>query len=315
MRVIFLGTPKFAVPSLQALIRGAFEVCAVYTQPDRPAGRGHNPQQSAVKTSARDAGIPVFQPEKIRAIENRLLLESFRADALVVVAYGQILPVWMLELPPLGCVNIHGSLLPRYRGAAPVAWAILNGDRVSGVTSMLMDEHMDTGPMLLKKEVDVPETMTAGQLADTLAEAGAGLLIPTLEGLRDGTITPLPQNSELATLAPKITKEMAPIRWDRDARSIHNQIRGLNPWPLASAEYLDQRLQILKSSPSENGDSGSSAPGTLLAVTDHGMKIACGSGSVLEILELQPAGKRRMSGRDFANGFRLKPGQARFTHA
>jgi methionyl-tRNA formyltransferase len=313
MRVIFLGTPEFAVPSLQTLIRRAFDVCAVFTQPDRPAGRGQKPRQSAVKSFAVDAGISVFQPEKIREIENRPLLSSFRADAIVVVAYGQILPVWMLELPPLGCVNIHGSLLPRYRGAAPVVWAILNGDRVSGVTTMLMDEHMDTGPLLLKKEVDIPETMTAGQLADTLAEAGAELLIPTLEGLRQGTLVPIPQNSELATLAPRITKDMAPIRWERDAGSIHNQIRGLSPWPLASAECRGQRLQILRSSPPESGSQGPSVPGTLLAVTGSGMRVACGSGSVLEILELQPAGKKRMSGRDFANGLRLKPGEALFT--
>jgi methionyl-tRNA formyltransferase len=312
MRVIFLGTPEFAVPSLQALIRSSFEVCAVFTQPDRPAGRGQRPQPPAIKSFAVSAGIPVFQPEKIRALENRPLLESYQPDFIVVVAYGQILPVWLLELPRMGCVNVHGSLLPRYRGAAPVAWAILNGDTVTGITTMLMDEHLDTGPMLLKKEVEISSTMTCGQLADALARVGAELLVPTLEGLQNGALKAIPQNDALATFAPRVTKEMARISWNRDARSIHNQIRGLNPWPMAYADCQGQRVQILQSSPPDSAQSAVQAPGTFLDMTDRGMKLTCGSGSILEILELQPAGKKRMSGRDFVNGSRIKPGQLLF---
>jgi methionyl-tRNA formyltransferase len=312
MRVIFLGTPKFAVPSLQALIRSSFEVCAVFTQPDRPAGRGQRPQPPAIKPLAVSAGIPLFQPEKIRALENRPLLESYRPDFIVAVAYGQILPVWLLELPRSGCVNVHGSLLPRYRGAAPVAWAILNGDTVTGITTMLMDEHLDTGPMLLKKEVGISSSLTSGQLADTLAGVGAELLIPTLEGLQGGTLKAIPQDNALATFAPRVTKEMARINWNRDARSLHNQIRGLNPWPMAYADCHGQRIQILQSSPPDSAQSAVQAPGTFLGMTDRGMKLACGSGSILEILELQPAGKKRMSGRDFANGSHVKLGQLLF---
>ncbi len=213
----------------------------------------------------------------------------------------------------MSCVNVHGSLLPRYRGAAPIAWAILNGDTVTGITTMLMDEHLDTGPMLLKKSVEISSTMTSGELADALARAGAELLIPTLEGLQNGTLEAIPQDNALATLAPRVTKEMARISWNRDASSIHNQIRGFNPWPMAYADCQGQRVQILQSSAPDSAQAAVQAPGTFLGVTDRGMKLACGSGSILEILELQPAGKKRMSGRAFANGSRIKPGQLLFT--
>lgn len=244
MRVIFLGTPEFAVPSLKALLGSDYEVCAVFTQPDRPAGRGQKAQASAIKTFARVAGIPVFQPEKIRGPENQPLLASLQPDFVVVVAYGQILPLWLLQLPRMGCVNVHGSLLPHYRGAAPVTWAILNGEMVSGVTTMLMDEHLDTGPMLLKKEVEVTATMTAGELAGRLAIVGAELLIPTLAGLASGDLKPIPQDDSLASLAPRITKEMGLIAWNRDARCIHNQIQGSihGPWRIRSAGAKGSRL-------------------------------------------------------------------------
>lgn len=361
MRVIFLGTPEFAVPSLRTLTASSIEVCAVFTQPDRPAGRGQRLRPSAVKSAAVSAGLPVFQPEKIRALENRPLLESFQPDFVVVVAYGQILPRWLLELPRLGCVNVHASLLPRYRGAAPVAWAVLNGDTLTGVTTMLMDEQLDTGPILLKKEVAIPEEITSGQLAGVLAAVGAELLIPTLEGLWDATLKPVPQDNTQATPAPRVTKEMARINWGLDARTIHNLIRGLNPWPLAFADYRGDRVQILQSHLPEgdqpalpfpgpqqharvhengprsggriagetpafgsarefcgpghpsSGPLSEPMPGTFLAITGQGMKLTCGSGSVLEILEVQPAGKKRMSGRDFANGARIGPGQILFS--
>jgi methionyl-tRNA formyltransferase len=309
MRVVFLGTPEFAVPSLEALLREAYEVCAVFTQPDRPAGRGQKPHAPAIKHRALDARIPVFQPEKIRNPENRPVIESLRPDFIVVVAYGQILPAWLLQLPRFGCINVHGSLLPRYRGAAPVAWAVLNGDATTGITTMLMDEHLDTGPMLLKREVEITATMTSGELASRLALVGAELLIPSLEGLQTGALKPTPQDDSRASLAPRITKEMAPILWSRDAWSIHNQIRGLNPWPLALVECHGQKLQILMSGPPDGSRMPEKKAGTFLGTSERGMKIACAEGSVLEILEVQPAGKRRMSAREYANGARLSPGE------
>jgi len=313
MRVIFLGTPEFAVPSLQALIQSPHEVCAVFTQPDRPAGRGQKPQPPPVKIFAIGAGIAVFQPEKIRALENRPVLESYQPDFIVVAAYGQILPAWLLELPRLGCVNVHGSLLPRYRGAAPIAWAIINGDTVTGITTMLMDEHLDTGPMLLKQEVPIAGSMTSGQLTAKMAQVGAELLISTLAGLQNGSVKPVAQDDALATLAPRITKDMARISWDRDARGIHNLIRGLNPWPLAFSECLEDRIQIILSSPPDNAQPVSEQPGTYLGATGKGLRVVCGAGSVLEILELQPAAKKRVTGRDFANGARLTPGHPLFS--
>jgi methionyl-tRNA formyltransferase len=312
MRVIFLGTPEFAVPALRALRNSSYEVSAIFTQPDRPAGRGQRPEASAVKQFGLSAGIPVFQPEKIRAIENRPLLESFQPDFMVVVAYGQILPAWMLQLPRYGCVNVHGSLLPRYRGAAPVAWTLLNGDAVTGITTMLMDEHLDTGPMLLQREFEIPGTMTAGELAARLAEVGAELLIPSLDGLQSGVVKPVPQDNTLASYAPRITKEMAPIRWNFDAKAIHNQIRGLNPWPLARSECRELRLQILKSIPPDPSLQVPEPPGMFLGATERGIRIASGAGTVLEIIEVQPAGKKRITGREFANGQRLHAGERLF---
>jgi len=313
MRVIFLGTPEFAVPALRALRNSSYEVCAIFTQPDRPAGRGQKPVASAVKAFGLNAGIPVHQPEKIRAIENRPVLESLQPDFVVVVAYGQILPAWILQLPRYGCVNVHGSLLPRYRGAAPIAWALLNGDAVTGITTMLMDEHLDTGPMLLHREFEISETMTAGELAAGLAEMGAELLIPSLDGIRSGTLQPVPQDEPLASYAPRITKDMSPIRWDRDAQKIHNQIRGLNPWPLACSECRELRLQVLRSATPDPSLKVPEPPGVFLGASERGMRIACGAGTVLEITEVQPAAKKRISGREFANGQRIKPGERLFS--
>ncbi len=312
MRVIFLGTPEFAVPSLRALLDSPCEIRAVFAQPDKPAGRGQKEQPPPVKTCALNAGIPVFQPEKIGNPENRPLFEDCRPDFIVVVAYGQILPAWILQIPRYGCVNIHGSLLPTYRGAAPVAWAILNGEAVTGITTMLMDEHMDTGPMLLKREVAIAPSMTAGELAARLAEIGAELLLPTLEGLQSGKLVPMPQDDSRASLAPRITKEMARIRWDRQAAAIHNQVRGLNPWPLAFTEFSGERIQILRSSPPGGGIAQGQGTGVFLGASGRGMRVTCGEGSVLEILEVQPAGKKRISGRDFVNGARIHPGQRIF---
>jgi methionyl-tRNA formyltransferase len=312
MRIVFLGTPEFAVPSLRALRQSSYEVCAVFTQPDRPGGRGQKPLAPAIKAYALREGIPVYQPEKIRGPENRPLIESLCPDFIVVVAYGQILPPWLLRLPANGCVNVHGSLLPRYRGAAPVAWAILNGEARTGITTMLMDEHLDTGPILETREVEVSSTITAGELAAVLAETGAHLLIQTLDGLLSGDLKPTPQDDSQASFAPRVTKEMAPIAWEKDAGRIHDQIRGLNPWPLACSESHGQRIQITRSLPPDGSAETAQQPGTFWGTTERGMRLVCGGGSILEILEVQPAGKKRITGRDFANGARLKRGQQLF---
>jgi methionyl-tRNA formyltransferase len=307
MRVIFLGTPEFAVPALQALMR-AHEVCAVFTQPDRPAGRGQKPQSPVIKNLAAAAGVPVHQPERIRAPENQPLLESYRADCIVVVAYGQILPGWLLQIPRLGCVNVHGSLLPKYRGAAPIQWAIIHGETVTGITTMLMDENLDTGPMLLKKEVEIAPAMTAAQLAVKMAEAGAALLIQTLEGLASGTLEPILQDDAHATFAPRITKEDARVQWNLDPLAIHNLIRGLNPAPLAWTDWNGSRVQILRSAPPDGSRVQGHPPGTFWGTTSAGMKVVCGEGRVLEILEVLPAGKKKVTGREYSSGNRLKPG-------
>jgi methionyl-tRNA formyltransferase len=308
MRVLFLGTPEFAIPSLEALQR-IHQVLAVFTQPDRPAGRGQQPQPPAVKSAAERKGIPVFQPEKIRNPENQAVLESFRPDCIVVAAYGQILPAWLLQIPRLGSVNVHASLLPKYRGAAPIQWALLNGDPITGITTMLMDENLDTGPMLLKRQVEIPPAMNAGQLSARLAEVGAELLIPTLAGLESGELRPISQDDSMASLAPRITKEMARISWEQDAWSIHNRIRALNPAPLTWTDWKGNRIQILRSAPPDASRVQGYAPGTFWGAAGSAMKVVCGEGSVLEVLELQPAGRKKISGREYANGARLKAGE------
>jgi methionyl-tRNA formyltransferase len=313
MRVIFLGTSEFAVPSLTALLAENYEVCAVFTQPDKPAGRGQKPQISPVKRYALELDLSVFQPEKIRSDENRMVFQSLKPDFIVVAAYGQILPGWLLSSANIAAVNIHGSLLPRYRGAAPVIWAILNGDSVTGVTTMLMDENLDTGAILLRKEVPIPETITGGELADMLAAVGAELLITTLVGLMNRAIVPVPQDGTQACWAPKITKDMAGICWDKTAREIHNLVRGLNPWPIAAAYYKGKKLQIFRSKTEANSAEGHE-PGMFLGLTENGMHIQCGKGSVLEVLEVQMPGKARISGRAFANGARIRPQQILFSN-
>jgi methionyl-tRNA formyltransferase len=315
MRVIFLGTPEFAVPSLKALIASPYEVCAAVTQPDRPAGRGRRLHPPAVKILAEAERIPILQPEKIRDPRNRPALEVFRPDFVVVVAFGQILPKWLLDLPSLGPVNVHASLLPLYRGAAPISHAIMNGDTRSGVTTMLMDETLDTGPILLQRAFAVSEDMTAGDLSDLLSRAGAELLIATLDGLRTGTIQPAAQDHSRATLAPRIAKETACVSWQDPARRIHNLVRGMNPWPLAYTVFREQRLQLIRSRVAREGGPAGPPAGTYLESTPDGILVQCGGGSMLELVEVQLAGKSRTSGRAFANGARLQPRELIFTRA
>jgi methionyl-tRNA formyltransferase len=310
MRVVFMGTPEFAIPSLRALVQSSYEVSAVVTQPDRPAGRGQRSKPPPVKIFAQDCGIPIYQPAKVRAEENRFFIRESRPDFLVVVAYGQILPRWLLQSPAIAPVNVHGSLLPRYRGAAPAAWALMNGDAVTGVTTMLMEERMDAGPILLKREVPVPTSMSRGELEQALSGIGAELLIPTLDGLANRSLQPIPQDETQASMAPKITREMARLCWDNDAVKLHNFIRALNPWPLARSEFRGESLHIVRAAPDSGGAGPEPAvPGVFLGVTRSGIRVQCGGGTVLELLEVQLAGRNRITGREFASGVRLRPGE------
>jgi methionyl-tRNA formyltransferase len=305
MRVVFIGTPEFAVPPLQALLDHRYEIPAVFTQPDRPSGRGRKLQASPVKLFAQSRNIPVFQPERIRSEENHSIFESFAPDFIVVAAYGQILPEWLLRAARIATINIHGSLLPRYRGAAPIAWSILNGDSITGVTIMLMEETLDSGPILLQQELQIPSTITAGEMTTEMSLAGSQLMIKTLVGMEKNVITPINQDENLVSWAPRINKETAQIFWGKPALAIHNQIRAMNPWPGANANFREERLLIWRSSP-ENQSFGAKAPGTFLGVVDSGLRIQCGEGTVINLLELQAPAKCRVTGREFANGMRLR---------
>jgi methionyl-tRNA formyltransferase len=311
MRVVFIGTPEFAVPPIQALLDYSYEICGVFTQPDRPSGRGQKFQASPVKILAQSQNIPVFQPEKIKSEENRPIVESLDPDFIVVAAYGQILPGWLLEAARIATVNIHGSLLPKYRGAAPIAWSILNGDRITGITTMLMQEKLDAGPILLQKEVPIPLTITAGELTSVLSQAGAKLLIETLAGIQEHAITPVIQDEHLVSWAPRISKESARISWRNTALSIHNQVRAMNPWPGAYADMRGERVIVWRSLP-ENQSGHENMPGAFLGASGQTIRVQCGEGTVLDLLELQAPAKKRVTGREFANGNRLHAGEQLF---
>ena len=309
MRVVFLGTPEFAVPALRVLLDHAYEVCAVFTQPDRPSGRGQKLRPSPVKVLAQSRGIPVFEPERIRNEDNRAILERLQPDFIVVAAYGQILPGWLLQSARIAPLNIHGSLLPRYRGAAPIPWAILNGDRFTGVTTMVIHEKLDSGPVLLQQEIQIPMTMTTGELMLEISAAGANLLKKTLDGLERHTITPIQQDESLVTWAPRLTKEMARISWNNPAIRTHNQVRAMNPWPVAHTVFQGEHLQIWRSLPEEHQSDSNASPGTFLGYSGDAIRVQCGEGTVLNLLEVQLPAKTKVTGREFASGARLRPGQ------
>ena len=294
------------LPTLRALAAHPdFDVALVVTRPDRPAGRGLKLHPTPIKELAQELGLPLLQPEKInREVE---YLKELQPDVAVVVAYGQILSKDVIEVPRLGTVNLHASLLPKYRGAAPVQWALMRGETVTGVTTFLIDEGLDTGPILLQREVPISPEDTAGTLEKKLAEVGAELMIETLKGLRDGTIRPKPQDDSQATYAPKITKELARIDWAKSAPEIHNLVRAMEPVPGAFTFYKSRRLKVHRTRVVPEPPSGGE-PGEVLGVGDEGLWVATGDG-ILELLEVQPEGKRRMSGRDFANGYRVQEGE------
>lgn len=301
MRVIFCGTPRFAVPSLEQLVADGFDVLRVVTQPDRPRGRGLELEASPVKASALAHKLPLLQPEKIKDNEAfRRELVELRPQAIIVVGYGRIIPPWMIELPPHGNINLHASLLPKYRGAAPIQWAIANGETVSGNTTMRIDAGLDTGDILLQEEVPIAPDDTALTYAPRLAEAGAKLLLQSLRGLEAGAIAPRKQENARATMAPILKKEDGRIDFHRTATDLVNRLRGFQPWPGAFTLFRGKTLNIHTASACT-----ASLPPGVLAFTDGKLLAGCEGGTALHILELQPEGKKRMSAQDFANGNRL----------
>jgi methionyl-tRNA formyltransferase len=303
LRIAFAGTPQFALPALHALLKSRHQVVGVLTQPDRPAGRGQQMRASPVKLLALDARLPLAQPATLKNPESRTELTHWAADVLVVVAYGLILPSAVLALPRLGCVNIHGSLLPRWRGAAPIQRAILAGDAETGVTIMQLDAGLDTGPILLERARAIGSHDTAGDVHDALSELGAIALLEALDGLAAGALKPRAQPAEGVSYAPKIDKSEAPLDWSASAIRLDRQIRAFNPWPIAETRFAGESLRVLKARVAEPTGIHDS-PGTLLGIADDGLRVACGEG-VLAVRELQRAGKRPISARDFANAVRL----------
>jgi len=308
MRLIFCGTPQFAVPTLQKLLAEGFTIELVVTQPDEPAGRGCEMKPPPVKQVAEKAGIRVFQPAKLKDPATQEYLFPYHPDAIVVVAYGRIIPPWMIELPRLGCINLHASLLPKYRGAAPIQWALMHGERATGVTTMQIDPGMDTGDILLVREVEIREEDTAETLAEHLSVVGAELMVETLRGLERGDITPRPQDHSQATLAPLLKKEHGRIDWSLPAQEIAWCVRGLQPWPGAYTTFRGKNLHLWAAValPAEVGSP--LEPGTLVAERGK-LFVVCGRSTRLEVEELQMEGRKRLSTHEFLNGVHLKPGE------
>jgi methionyl-tRNA formyltransferase len=298
MRLVFLGTPAFAVPTLERLFDRGHAVLAVVTQPDRPKGRGQALAPSPVKEAALRLGLPVYQPERIKRPEAGDYLRALAPDGMVVVGYGQIIPQSILDIPPLGILNVHASLLPKYRGAGPIQWAIVHGETVTGVTIMRIDAGLDTGPMLLQSETAIGVDETAIELGCRLSSMGADLLLDALDTI--ASIAPQLQDNALATYAPMLKKEDGRVDWRRSAVQIHNQTRGMQPWPGAYSTFRDAALHVWRARPIESG--AGRAPGTLVSVKP--LVVACGVGA-LELIEVQLEGRKRMLAADFANGHRL----------
>lgn len=306
MRIVFMGTPDFSVPCLQRLIADGEEVVGVFTQPDKPKGRGYELTPPPVKVEALKHNIPVFQPKSMRDGEALKILETLQPDLNVVVAYGKILPPEILYFPKYNSINIHASILPKYRGAAPIQWVILNGEEKTGVTSMQMDDGIDTGDMLLKAELPIPPNMTGGELHDALSELGAQVLSDTLKALKNGDLHPTKQTGE-SNYAPMLNKALCPIDFSRTAQNVHNHVRGLSPFPTATAVLHGKRMKIHTTRLTENT---STAPaGTIVSATD-GIEVVCGDGKTVLVTELQPEGKKRMTAKAFLVGHKLQAGES-----
>jgi methionyl-tRNA formyltransferase len=305
MRIVFMGTPEFAVPSLEALLKSDDRVVGIVTQPDRPRGRGQRLSPSPVKVIAQRQNIPLLQPTKMKDPSFMAELSGWKPDVIAVAAFGRILPPTILSLPSRGCINVHGSLLPKYRGAGPIQWALINGETETGITTMLMDEGMDTGAMLLQATMAIAPDDTAGSLSPRLADLGGCLLVETLAQLKAGTLTPRPQDHGQATLAPLLKKEDGAVSWTMSATSIANRIRGLTPWPGAYTFLKTERWTISRSVALD--EATTLAPGQIIALTKDAIHVATGKG-VLAIRELQPANGRQMPVAQYLAGHSLQTG-------
>lgn len=297
MRIVFMGTPDFAEKCLAALYDSGEEIAAVFTQPDKPKNRGMKLAAGPVKQLALEHGTPVYQPQTLRSADAAKLISDLSPDLICVVAYGKLLPPEILNIPPLGCVNIHGSLLPKYRGSAPIQWTVLNGDPIAGVTAMYMAEGMDTGDIISSRSIPVGDYETSGELFDRLADLGAELLVDTVSAIASGNAERIPQDETKASYAPQLTKALSPIDWERTPRDIVNHIRGLVPWPVATASISGTDFKVYSA---VEGDKNG-VPGTVLSAGKNGLEIACKDGSVI-IKELQAAGGKRMSAADYLRG-------------
>jgi len=310
MKLVFCGTPSFAVPTFNAVLRAGHEIVLAATQPDRPSGRGLKKLAPPVKEAAKAAGIPVVQPEKIKNnTEFRTQLEAIAPDAILVVAYGRIIPRWMLDLPRFGNLNLHGSLLPKYRGAAPIQWAVANGEPVTGVTTMRLDEGLDTGDMLMQREMAIAPDQTAADIYPLLAEMGAALMVETLDGLVAGTISPTKQDDAQATLAPILTRDGGRMDFTQSAMAVYSRWRGFQPWPGAWTILGGKKLTAHRLMPHEpSALVGGLAEAGAIRVERDRLYVRCGAGTWLELVELQMEGKKRMSAADFLRGYPVKSG-------
>ena len=305
MRIIFMGTPDFAVPCLEALVKSENQVVGVFTQPDKPKGRGYELAPPPVKVCATENNLEVFQPKSMRDGTALEIINSLNADLIVVVAFGKILPKEILESVKYGCINIHASLLPKLRGAAPIQWCILNGDTVTGVTAQQMDIGIDTGDILMTKEFVIPENMNAGELFDTLSDMGAEVLMDTIEAVKNGTLNPVKQDDSQSTYASMLSKELCPVDFTKSAFTVHNQIRGLYPWPVATTKIDGKTYKIHKSQKLTEKFSGNAGE-----VVDNNNRLVCmcGDGNCIEILEIQAEGKRKMDAASFLRGKKIEIG-------
>ena len=307
MRIIFMGTAPFACPTLRTLLTSPHQVVAVVTQPDRPRGRGQQAAASAVKVLALEHHLTILQPARLRPAAVVEALAALRPDVIVVVAYGNLLPPSVLGLPPYGCINLHASLLPKYRGAAPVHWALICGETVTGYTIMQMDEHLDTGPILWREECPITPADDAVSLGTRLAEAGATGMLQVLTALEGGTLTAQLQPEAGASYAPKLTRELGRLNWQQPALALHNLVRGLVPWPGATTGWHGTEVKVWGTR--VHAVPSTAPPGTITAVLPEGLCVACGTEQLL-LQALQPANRRRMSAREFAQGYRAQPGES-----
>jgi len=307
MRIVFMGTPEFAVPSLEILINNNMDVAMVVTQPDKPKGRGYKVSYTPVKECALKYNIPVIQPQKIGSSDTIEKLRQLKPDLFVTCAFGQFLTTEVLDIPGYGTVNVHGSLLPKYRGAAPIQWAIINGEKKTGVTTMLTVLKMDAGDILLTKEIDIDDDMTAGQLHDRMSVLGAELLLETIRGLEKGIIKPVPQNESEATFAPRIVRETGKIKWEAPAAAIHNLVRGTDPWPGAYSYLNGERMRIWKTKVYDADKETGNKPGTIINISRDFFLVQAGKG-VVSVFEIQCDSGKRMTVEQYICGHEIKPG-------